>query len=290
MIKFDEATSESICLTNDIMLFLVFFLLFYLFDKESKYHIYQNEVKTELLEDKNQELEHFAYLASHDLNEPLRTVKSFVEIINDEYYDTGDKELNIYFQFIYDAIDRMQAMIRGLLEYSKLGENKTFEKLDIQEVVNEIEVDLSDLLKTKQVDFQMSNLPVVTCLPIIKQVFQNLIVNGIKFQEEGSIPQIQITHQEHPTCWEFCVEDNGIGIQEDVKGRIFRMFDKLHLKSDYEGHGIGLAFCKKIVETHNGRIWVESTLNEGSRFSFTIPKVKVDKGVEVPKLIVQSSS
>jgi len=139
--------------------------------------------------------------------------------------------------------------------------------------VHEIELDLKELILEKNAIIQKSALPTIICLPIeIRQLFQNLISNAIKFQRPESNAVITITYENMPDYWEFCVADNGIGISPKKHKDIFQMFTKLHLPAAYEGHGIGLAFCKEIIEIHEGEIWVESSPGEGSRFYFTIQK------------------
>jgi len=238
-------------------------------------HIDITELKkvTITLNEKNKDLEHFAYIASHDLNEPLRTMDSFIEIIRNEYHDNKDENLSTYFNFIHDAQIRMRKMIDALLSYSRLGKNKAFKQTDLKILVDEIEKDLNYLFKKKNVKLKRTNLPSVNCLAIeIKQVFQNLIINGIKFQKPNVTPDIEISCQERQTHWQFCVSDNGIGISKDKQEAVFQIFTKLHRATEFEGHGIGLAFCKKIVESHKGNIWIESTPNVGSQFYFTISK------------------
>jgi len=199
---------------------------------------------------KNVELEHFAYIASHDLNEPLRTVNSFVDIIKEEYSDAADENLNTYFTFINDALSRMRLMIDGMLNYSRIGKSGDHQIVDLNALIIEIKIDLAELIKQKNVTIRASNLASINCLQLeIRQLFQNLITNAVKFQKPDAAPVIKITQKE-----------------------IFQMFTKLHLRQKYEGHGIGLAFCKKIVDSHKGKIWVESSPGNGSRFYFTLQK------------------
>lgn len=231
----------------------------------------QLKQKQKELKLKNEQLEHFAHIASHDLNEPLRTISSFVEIINEEYDQVLDNEGKQYLQFITRATDRMKSMIDGLLNFSRIGKSSRLEKVDTLKVIQELEKDLS--LRIQQTDTQINvgSLPVVNGYKIeLRQLFQNLILNAIKFTKKK--PLIKIDCVETQTHWQFCVADNGIGINEKQQEKIFGMFSKLHRSTEYSGHGIGLAFCQRIVDLHQGEIWLESIPNEGSRFFFTLIK------------------
>jgi len=260
-------------LISNVILLVTVFILLYIIAIENEEQFIEIKKKTTSLEEKNIELEHFAYIASHDLNEPLRTVNSFVDIIQEEYEDPSDENLNIYFSFITDALSRMRLMIDGLLSYSRIGKSENFKTVDIRHLINEIQTDLSVLIKQKSVTIVANDLASINCLSLeVKQLFQNLITNAIKFQKPGKAPIIKINQKELPNFWQFCVADNGIGINSKKQTEIFQMFTKLHLPEEFEGHGIGLAFCKKIAEIHKGKIWVESSPGEGSQFYFTIQK------------------
>lgn len=273
LMKVDLSNQKPICFTNNLITILSVFNQFYWLVKENKNHIEEIEIKSTEINEKNVQLEYFAYIASHDLKEPLRTVNSFVDIIQEEYEDPSDESLNNYFSFIRDALDRMRLMINGLLSYSKIGKSGNYKTVNINSLITEIETDLSELINRLNVTILTLNLPVIYCLAIeVRQLFQNLITNAVKFQQPGVAPVIEITHMEKPGYWQFCVADNGIGISSKRYEEIFQMFRKLHLPEKYKGHGIGLAFCKKIVEIHNGKIWVESTVGGGSCFYFTIKK------------------
>ena len=275
----DEGVVSMVGYANDVMIFIFLYLLITTFQGENEYHIRQNDRKSLLLEEKNQqleeknrELENFAYIASHDLNEPLRTVDNFVGLIKEEYHDPKDENLNIYFRFIHQALDRMREMIKYLLEYSRIGSSSDFQTLDMSSLVDDLLVDLDQVIAENNVRLDRKNLQPVVALPMLKQVFSNLVANGIKFQRKGAQPVIGINQKEYFDRWEFCVNDNGIGMDAEKRDDIFQMFRKLHLRTEYAGHGIGLAFSKKIVELHGGRIWVESEIDRGSEFYFTIPK------------------
>ncbi|MFK7798648.1 MAG: ATP-binding protein [Aureispira sp.] len=257
-----------------LAIFILLLLIIY-FDKNTA-HLKTIESKNLELSQlilENKELEHFAYIASHDLNEPIRTIESFVEIIKEEYHDPNNPELDDYFSFIHEASNRMRSMIDGILGYTKLGKDKNLGLCDINQTIIALEQDLAQVIQENKAIIKKSTLPTIHCDNSgIRQVFQNLIANAIKFQQLNSQPHIEISYQEQPTHWQFCVSDNGIGIQEQKKDVIFKMFSKLHRPVEFKGHGIGLAFCKRIIEFHQGEIWVESRPNIGSHFYFTISK------------------
>ncbi|MTI33513.1 PAS domain-containing sensor histidine kinase [Xanthovirga aplysinae] len=225
------------------------------------------------LELKNQELEQFAYIASHDLQEPLRTISGVVDLLNLEYKGRLDEEADKYLSFISASTDRMTKLIKALLGYSRIGKEKVYEKVDCNEISQQVTSDLDVLIKETKAKIHISKLPIVNALPNeLKQLFQNLISNAIKFRKKDTPPQINISAQKMEEEWGFQVKDNGIGIDEKYMGKIFTIFQRLHSRSEYEGEGIGLAVCKKIVELHNGKIWVKSKPGEGSIFYFTLKK------------------
>jgi len=255
-----------------IMAFLSF--VFLTFSHRSNKYKKAIDEKAIRLQQKNKDMDHMAHLASHDLNEPIRTIKSFIQILNEEN-PTDNPETLQHYGFINEALTRMQNKINGLLNYSKIDQTGSKELTDIALLVSEVESDLSQLITEKKVKLTKKNLPVVFCMPLgLKLVFQNLITNAIKFQQVGARPEVKISCKSRVNEWEFRVQDNGIGIRPDKLKEVFRMFSKLHRKEVYPGQGIGLAFSKKIVEEHSGRIWVESTLGKGSTFYFTIKKVE----------------
>lgn len=239
-----------------------------------KFDVFKNiKQQKRLLEKKNEQLEHFAYIASHDLHEPLRTVTSFTEIIQEEYEDKLDGEAQQYFSFINKATKRMRGMVEGLLDYSRIGKSDTFKMVNLNEVVEEIKSDIAISIKEKKGKIEYTSLPELMCLRVeIRQLFQNLILNALKFSKKEVPPKVSIDAIEKTEEWIFSVKDNGIGIAQEQQHKIFGIFSKLHMPSEYGGQGIGLAFCKKIVELHNGDIWVESIPNEGSQFYFSIKK------------------
>lgn len=227
--------------------------------------------RTAELESKNKELEQFAYVASHDLQEPLRTTSSFVELLRKQYYDKIDANANRYIDYVLQASDRMKTLIKDLLDYSRLGREKQLEDIDCNVMLQEVLADLDKVIKENRAKIDAGDLPVIKALHTeIKLVFQNLISNSIKFRRQGTQPEIHIEAQRKNNYWQFSFSDNGIGIEKQHQEKIFIIFQRLHNRSDYEGSGIGLAHVKKIVELHGGRIWFDSVPGKGSTFHFTI--------------------
>ncbi|WP_378172364.1 YfiR/HmsC family protein [Aquimarina sp. SS2-1] len=232
-----------------------------------------------VLASKNKELEQFAYIASHDLQEPLNTISSFIGLISEDYGDSFDEVGKESLDYIKDASIRMKKLIDSLLEYSRLGRTKEFSNVNMNIVLKELKGDFKHILERTNTVIMANDLPIVKGNEIeLRLLIQNLISNGIKFTRENTIPEIQIdaTHRsinEHTKgFWEFSVKDNGIGIPEIHKERIFAIFQRLHSREKYQGTGIGLAHCKKIVESHGGQIWLESEEEKGTTFYFTIPQ------------------
>ena len=217
------------------------------------------------------ELEQFVYVASHDLQEPLRTISNFVGLIEEEYFEKLDKDMDQYLRFIVSATSNMQNLIKDLLDISRIGSTSTFATVDCNDILKEVTAELAISIKESNTKITSSILPVLRGNKIeLKQLFQNLISNAIKFRKKNAIPKIEITGEEKVTGYHFTIKDNGIGIEELYKDRIFIIFQRLHTSAEYPGTGIGLATCKKIVARHNGEIWVESKPGEGSSFYFTI--------------------
>ncbi|HBL80020.1 MAG TPA: PAS domain-containing sensor histidine kinase [Aequorivita sp.] len=222
---------------------------------------------------KNQQLDHFAYVASHDLQEPLRTVSNYLEIFQEDFPERLEGEATLYFQFINKAVERMRNLISGLLSFSRLGTSGQMEHIDLNVTLQKIREDLDSIIEQRNIILEYGNLPSVKGYRIeIKQLFQNLISNAIKFTAPNTDPHIIITFEETTNYYNFHIADNGIGIPEKDFSKIFDMFSRLHSAKDYEGQGIGLAFCKKIVELHLGNIWVSSKFGEGSTVHFTLKK------------------
>ena len=228
--------------------------------------------KSEELERSNRELEQFAYISSHDLQEPLRTVANYVGLIQRRQKGNLDKDMTDYLNFINGATERMQLLIKGLLEYSRIGNDKVARKIDCNEVLADVRKDMTALIEESNCIIKSEKLPVINGFVELKSVFQNLISNAIKFRKKDKQLLVTISAEERSKDWLFAIKDNGIGIEKNYYERIFIIFQRLHSQREYEGTGIGLAQSKKIVELHGGKIWVESEINAGSAFYFTIPK------------------
>ena len=222
------------------------------------------------LERSNTELEQFAYVASHDLQEPLRMVNSYVQLLANRYKDKLDEDANDFINFAIDGSNRMRILINSLLEYSRINRVKPFETVHTNEVLKEVLVDLAGSIKENKAKITYTDLPEISGDSVlIGQVFQNLISNAIKFKGENA-PIITISAKKRNGEFIFSVKDNGIGIKKEYAEKIFVIFQRLHGKHVYPGTGIGLAICKKIVERHGGKIWVESEPGKGSEFCFTL--------------------
>ncbi len=232
------------------------------------------EQRTAELTLSNQELEQFAYIVSHDLQEPLRKMKSFSQLLTREYQGqlTENDKAQRYLDYIIDAADRQQKMIRALLVYSRLGRQDLNQvAVDLNLVVEKVLEDLSIPIAETGATIIFRDLPTIQASPTqMAQLFLNLIGNGIKFQGEA-LPIIQIEARLQQSEWLIYVQDNGIGIKPKYTERIFQIFQRLHSRSEYPGTGIGLAICRKIVEGHSGSIWVTSEPGQGSIFYFTLP-------------------
>lgn len=220
----------------------------------------------------NTELEQFAYVASHDLQEPLRMVASFTQLLARRYRGKLDRDADEFINFAVDGATRMQSLINDLLAYSRVGSRgKPFQPVDCTEVLSQALANLGTTLEENHAVVTHDPLPTVTGdKGQLVQLFQNLIANAIKFQG-SDLPRIHLRADQTESGWTFAIRDNGIGIPAEHHDRIFSLFQRLHRRADYPGTGIGLAISKKIVERHGGRIWVESTLGQGSTFYFTIP-------------------
>lgn len=222
---------------------------------------------------KNKEIENFVYIASHDLQEPLRTINSFSLLLEEQNSEQLDDEAKQYLKFISEAGMRMKDLVVGLMDYGRLGRLGELKALNCNTIVEQVKNDLGNVISKNNATIVIGPLPKLNGYETeLRLLFQNLISNAIKFQKPNALVSIKITAEEEANFWKFAVEDNGIGIKEADLEKIFSIFQRLHSREEYEGTGIGLAHCKKIVEIHNGQIWVKSVYNEGSTFYFTISK------------------
>ncbi len=222
----------------------------------------------------NAELEQFAYIASHDLQEPLRMVTGFLTQLQKKYDDQLDDKARQYIHFAMDGALRMRQIILDLLDYSRIGKvNYNYENIDLNVLINDIIKLHYNLINDTGTIIEFQDLPSINgALTPLQRVLSNLITNSIKYCKEEVSPRIKISFIEHAKEWEIIVKDNGIGINKLFHDKIFVIFQRLHSRDDYSGTGIGLAICKKIVENHGGKIWVESKEGFGSSFHFTIQK------------------
>lgn len=234
---------------------------------EEKEKIYLKKI-----EDKNKELEQFTYIASHDLRAPLQSISSFTQLIEeqkDKLDDDGKQSLTS----IKNSVKRMNELISGLLDFGKIGKTSKLVEVDLNEVLKNVIDDLSYIIKMTNSEIEISKLPTIKSYKTeIRLLFQNLIENALKFRNPNTKPKITINAEPIKNVWKFSVSDNGIGIMPNEQEDIFALFKRTENAKNYVGTGIGLAHCKKIVELHNGEISVESKINEGSIFYFTISK------------------
>jgi PAS domain S-box-containing protein len=224
------------------------------------------------LERSNDELRQFAYIASHDLQEPLRMVTNFGQLLQRKIQVGADAESTEYLGYVVEGGQRMQALIDDLLEYSEIGyQSRPFQAVKLDRAVQLVLANLRASVQDTQAEITYGELPtVVGDKPQLVQLLQNLIGNAIKFHDQPP-PKIHLTAEQNGAEWLVSVRDNGIGIAPEFYSRIFEFFRRLHNRDRFPGTGIGLAICKRVVERHGGRIWVESTLGEGSTFFFTLP-------------------
>lgn len=233
-----------------------------------------NELRETQIElEKSRVKEQFAYIASHDLQEPVRTIISLSELLQERHADKMDAEGKQIIQFVKDSGNRMTQLIRGLLDYSRLGKNQEYEKIDLNKLLGTIVGDLNAQIVDKNAEVQFSNMPIIVGYGLdLYSIFQNLISNAIKFSRPSEASRIEISYSEDVKHWFFNVKDNGIGMESKDSEKVFQIFQRLHNRNKFDGVGIGLAHCKRIAEIHRGSIFVESELGVGSNFQFSISK------------------
>jgi len=230
--------------------------------------------KTDALGRSNAELEQFAYVASHDLQEPLRMVSSYVQLFEKRYAGQVDPQAKKYIDYAVEGAKRMQALIGGLLEFSRVGRvDEPFGPVDTGAALDQALLNLRSAIDESHAAVTRGPLPTVTGNSgRLAQVFQNLIGNAIKFRRPDQAPSIHVSALPRAKDWLLAVRDNGIGIDPQYVDRIFVIFQRLHTRAEYPGTGIGLSICKKVIERHGGRIWVESQPGAGTTFLFTLPR------------------
>lgn len=239
---------------------------------ESKETKQRMEAKIAELTRSNDELEQFAYVVTHDLQEPLRAINSFTQLLKRHCENQLDKRTDELIEHVIDGAARMQMLINDLLTYAQTNPDQAFSDVDCTQQLNYVLTDLSLAIEESHAIISYDRLPIVKGIPFqFTQLFYNLISNAIKFRGQQQ-PRIHIGIKEESNEWIFSVIDNGIGMEERYLERIFQVFQRLHSRREYAGTGIGLAICKKIIDLHKGKIWVKSTPNIGSEFYFAIPK------------------
>lgn len=256
----------------------VFLDLYFLRKKEQHQAEQLAKINEELLhankrlEQSNRDLEQFAYVASHDLQEPLRMVTMFTQLLDKKYSQQLDEDAHEYIQFAVNGAKKMQMLIHDLLTYSRIStQAKNFKIKDTTQILKEVILNLKPLIEENEAVITHGNLPTLYCEETqIMRLFQNLLSNAIKFRKENEPPRIHVSCKYENDLHVFEVSDNGIGISSEYFERIFVIFQRIELQTRYPGTGIGLSVCKKIVEWHDGNIWLQSKENEGTSFFFTL--------------------
>jgi len=250
--------------------FYIMFLSFFNLVEQKQSEL---EIVVASLETKNAELRQYNHITSHDLQEPLGIINNFSQILSTRYSQSLDEIGRTSLHHIQSASNRMSALIKGLLDYALIGNSGVHEPIVIGELIKNIRKILHSTLEAANAEIIVDDIPIIFGHKAeIQILFQQLIVNAIKFKRPGLNPIIRISVTEKDAHWQFAIKDNGIGIEQAHLTKIFDIFQRLHTREEYEGYGIGLSHCKKIVQSHGGNIWVASTPNHGSTFCFTIPR------------------
>ena len=246
-------------------------------DKRKQAEIQMN-LALQKVQESNAELEQFAFVASHDLQEPLRKISSFTSLLEHKLEDHLDEKMRKYMFYITDGAKRMQQLIDDLLKLSRIKtQGKAFEVVNLNEILIEVKEILEHRIQEKNVTIKSSDLPNVWGDRMqISLLMRNLISNAIKYNQ-NTTPEINISASSIDHFYKIEIKDNGIGINKEHLGKVFQIFHRAHIGSEYEGSGIGLAICKKIVSRHQGTISVESEVEKGSTFTFTLPKIQEEK-------------
>ncbi|KAA9346718.1 sensor histidine kinase [Larkinella humicola] len=240
------------------------------YDRELSYR----QLAMQELTRSNQELQQFAYIASHDLQSPLKTIANYLSLLESKHGDQLDPDARRLVGVSTAAAERMRNLINDLLDFSRVGSDVALQHVDLQELVNEI-------LEEQQAEIQATGAVVdLGTLPTImghrtdlKQLFQNLLSNALKYRRPDVAPRVSIQVTDEGNQYRFAIRDNGIGIDRQYFERVFQIFQRLHGRNQYSGTGIGLATCKKVIDIYGGQIWIDSTVGQGTTFYFTIPKV-----------------
>ena len=250
-------------------------IIFPIKDIEGKIFEYWN-ITTDITEKKRVEtqISEFAYLAAHDLQEPLRVISSYLKLLDDKYKQVLDKKAQKYISHTISSSNRMKGLIDNLLAFSLNERDESeFLETDMNLVVKTALEDMNTTILESSAIIQVNKLPIINVSESqIRQLFQNIISNGIKFTPQNKVPKIHISYKINDHSHKFYIKDNGIGIKQKMIPEIFTIFKRLNSRGDFDGSGIGLAICKKIVERHNGKISVESKLDEGTIFCISLPK------------------
>jgi two-component system, chemotaxis family, sensor kinase Cph1 len=220
----------------------------------------------------NETLEQVLYVASHNLQEPLRAISNYIQVFEEDYSMLFDEQAKQYLRSLHNSANRMKLLIKALMETARLGRHSKLVRVDINKIVDQVVTDLETQINSSNAIIEVNEMPELYVYEIeLQLLFQNLIDNAIKFRKKNTPPIIKISAEKIDEYWKFTVSDNGFGINPVHQERIFVIFQRLHTDEDYEGNGVGLAICKKIVDLHHGKIWVESSVGEGSAFHFTLP-------------------
>lgn len=254
-------------------------------EKEKFQKILENKVRE--LDRSNKELEEFAYIASHDLQEPLRKITSFSERLKEKLPSNLEPDVQLYLNRMLAATDNMRTLIDNLLEFSRTSRiSEPFVRTDLNTIISEVRADLELKIEETSTKIESNTLPVIDAIPMqMRQLFTNLFTNAIKFKGEGASPEIEIkatvlsdeeresNHlRQNTSYYKIIVKDHGIGFDQEFSMKIFQIFQRLHGKAEYPGSGIGLAICKKIVENHSGRIFAQSEPGKGAEFIIILPE------------------
>jgi len=274
------AASSNLVFLNAVALFLIPKLFNGLHEtvmeqERLKQELHENkedlEHSVKLLNEKNRELEEFAYITSHDLKEPLRMIRSFMDLLSKEYKDILDEKGRIYIGHAVNGAEKMTNLIDDLLQYSRAGRSDAEKKeINLNYLFQALKQNFEEAGNKRKPEIMINNLPAVNAVPVSMWVlFQNLISNGLKYQNGKNFARVTISCRNEGGYWKFSVSDNGIGIDGKYHENIFQFFRRRHLDSEFKGTGMELAICKKVVEQHGGEIWVESEPEKGSTFYFS---------------------